>query len=430
MRAGYSNKGKQMRKLTLIALAALAVMTSIAYSAPAAGAATGTVSASAGATNYISTQIGAGLTFTMPGSRVLSCSTAQFSGALINGATELTASPTYDVCQVKVGEITLPATVNLFACDYRYRDLTNVSPETWSAITELACPEGQAIRILVYSNHSNHTSGTRLCEYSLFPQTLIAGVHFQDLTNNTFEVETSEFLVATKRTFGTLANCGEESGISKWNGTVLGMATMGTVALDDELTPPKQVGKITSSGSSSYTGTQAGGGLELKLNGARVLKCTTPTISGTLGGEEFKSKPTYLGCDATIGATTLPATIDMAECFYRFHGLTSTASDTWSASTDLICPLGKPVRITVYLNHAEHTAGVPLCEYTIHAQMGLTGLQFTDTTNGKLDIKPGSFGLHTTRAFGKVANCGVATFASTLNSEILLEAASGALSID
>lgn len=221
-----------MRKLKVIGLSALAVLAVSAVSASAAQAAEGTAVVSAGTTAYTATQVGGGHTFTLVGGRVLSCSTATFSGNITNGAKTVTATPNYAGCNVKVGGSTLPATVNTGTCTYTFSDLTTTAANTYAASTALGCASGD-VTIKVYSNEANHTAGTRLCEYTIEPQTGLAGVHFTDNGNGTINITASSVAVETKRVFGTNTNCGEAAFKSTYNGDTLATAANGTLGIDD-----------------------------------------------------------------------------------------------------------------------------------------------------------------------------------------------------
>lgn len=222
-----------MRKIKITCLSAIALMAIGAGSAASANAAEGTFVVTGGPAPFTSTQVGVE-TWTLPGGRVLTCETVVLTGVVTNGSKQLTGFPTYDKCHVMVGLTTLPATFNPTECDYRFSDLTTTAANTYAAKTDVVCPAEQAMHIVLYSSHANHTAGTRLCEYTIDPQTGLTGVHFTDNANNTLNVRWTEVAFHMTRTFGPIANCGESTFISKLNGdTLLTPGPGGTVDIDD-----------------------------------------------------------------------------------------------------------------------------------------------------------------------------------------------------
>lgn len=222
-----------MRKLRAIGLSACAALAISATIASAANAAEGTFVVSAGSSSYAATQVGVGDIWTLVGGRTLTCTTVTVSGTVANGNTTLTATPTYAGCHVMVGPTTLPATFETTGCDYRFSDLTTTGSRTYAAKTDLLCPEGQAVHVRVYANHSAHTAGTRLCEYTIDPQNGVTGAHFTDNANGTLSITWTSATFATTRTFGTTANCGEALFNSSLSGSTLMTVANGTVGLDD-----------------------------------------------------------------------------------------------------------------------------------------------------------------------------------------------------
>ena len=228
-----------MRKLKLIGLAALAVLAVSAVSASAASAAEGTAVVT-GAGGFTAAQVGTH-TFTLPGGRTLSCVNATFSGTVANEAKTVTATPSYTNCSAKVGETVLPATVEVTECTYSFSDLTTTAANTYAAKTNVVCPGETAIHIKLYSSHTTHTAGTRLCEYTVKPQLTGAGVHFTVSKTIVEEKEVKDVnITATKvavsltRTFGTAGNCGEATSNSEYNGNTLLTPAVGTtITIDD-----------------------------------------------------------------------------------------------------------------------------------------------------------------------------------------------------
>ncbi len=222
---------KRLRKIKLLVLSAFAVLALSAVGASVAKAAEGTVFVSAGTTSYTSLQVGLP-TLALTGGRVLSCNTEALSGSITNGAKAISATPSYAGCTVKVGASTLPATVNTGSCTYKFSDLTTIGSDAYSASTDLVCPSGD-VSIKVYANAANHTAGTRLCEYTIKPRTLLAGVNIYDNTEGTFRIIAFNVAVLTERVFGTTANCGEASFSSYYSSDNVIWPSSGFFVLDD-----------------------------------------------------------------------------------------------------------------------------------------------------------------------------------------------------
>lgn len=208
-----------IRNLKAMGLAVVAVLALGAMSASAAHATAGTATVEGGgAVGYTATQIGGGHTFTLPGGRTLSCATAVFSGTVTDGSSETVATPTYETCHAVVSGSTVPATVTLNGCTYRFT-LETPSGSFWNALTHLECP-GAGVQIHLYLNHENHTNNINLCTYEVKPQT-VSGVRFSNAANGDIQINAVEAEVTLTKTFGTIGNCGGSSSVSKYNGETL-----------------------------------------------------------------------------------------------------------------------------------------------------------------------------------------------------------------
>jgi hypothetical protein len=126
----------------------------------------------------------------------------------------------------------------------------------------------------------------------------------------------------------------------------------------------------------------------LKINGTREFKCNTATTVGPVpSGTQttLTLSPTYANCSANVLGER-PATITFpASCDYVFHA-TEPSGGTYTADVDLACSSGDVV-IHVYSNHTNHTAGVPICTYTIPAQVGLGTMTLTNKAGAVDDVE-------------------------------------------
>lgn len=231
---------RQIRNLKLLGAFALATL---AVNVSAANAAEGTAVVFPGTNSYTALQTGSGHTLALVGGRVLSCSTATLSGSINNGDKSITATPSYSGCSVKVGLSTLPATVNMDGCTYKFTDLTTTASNTYRADTAINCPavltlpsltwDVHHITIKVYQSAKLHESGTRLCEYTIGSKEWLTGAHFTDNSNGTLNITATNVAIPTNRVFGTVGNCGEAAFNSTYNGDTLATAASGVMALDD-----------------------------------------------------------------------------------------------------------------------------------------------------------------------------------------------------
>jgi len=75
----------------------------------------------------------------------------------------------------------------------------------------------------------------------------------------------------------------------------------------------------------------------------------------------------YTECTAKVGASTLPATVNMTGCHYLFHGGVEDAAGHFKEGTvDLTCPAGVTgPDVNIYSSAANHTAGTTLCVLTV-----------------------------------------------------------------
>lgn len=222
-----------MRRVLVQFLAVLAAVGALVVDGSAASAAEGTFTVSTGTTSFTGSQTESGRTLTLTGGRVVRCSTATFSGTIANGSKSLHSSQAFSGCSTSVAGSILPTTFIELGCDYEQRDLTTIGPDTYSAVSDVDCPAGHPYIIVTYSSQANHTAGTRLCEYKIDSQSNLPGAEVTNNTNGTATVNLVNVPLHTTRTFGTIANCGEETFTTFDNGSVLITAGAGDFGLDD-----------------------------------------------------------------------------------------------------------------------------------------------------------------------------------------------------
>ena len=116
------------------------------------------------------------------------------------------------------------------------------------------------------------------------------------------------------------------------------------------------------------------------------VTCPSTTFSGTLSGasETQTIKPVFpqtFAAPCHVG--TLPATVTIGSCEFRFH-MGATNAGVAAMTSDLVCPTGD-VEIDVYASEAAHTAGTPICHITFQTT-GNQGLSGATVTNGTNDV--------------------------------------------
>jgi hypothetical protein len=154
------------------------------------------------------------------------------------------------------------------------------------------------------------------------------------------------------------------------NFKVLGLAFMAVLAMSAVAASAAsaQLGKITSDGPVTLTGSQAGE--EALTAFSSSVKCPGSTYTGhkvnstaliASGSTEVTVTPHYVNCTSPV---------NMNGCDYRIYDATTTAANTYSVKADLVCKAG--------------SAGVLIsgafgCNTTIPPQTGLAGAHITGT---------------------------------------------------
>lgn len=111
--------------------------------------------------------------------RTISCNKAEFNAPASNLATTFTtAVPVFAECESP--SLKKPATVFMNECDFTFHltaDAKEGGEDTWTAVSDLNCPETKTVTIVVYTDA---THATALCTFHIATQT---GKTKIDLTN-------------------------------------------------------------------------------------------------------------------------------------------------------------------------------------------------------------------------------------------------------
>jgi hypothetical protein len=126
------------------------------------------------------------------------------------------------------------------------------------------------------------------------------------------------------------------------------------------------------------SGAQESGFNELHDAIGSVL-CEEASFTGTTTAtthESISIIPKYGKC--RNGTNTV--TVDMNECYYTFT--VGKKAATGHNTVHLICPPGKSITLTIFLEHTSHTH-TPACTVHIPAQTPTGGVTYTTTGSGK-----------------------------------------------
>jgi hypothetical protein len=275
----------------------------------------------------------------------LKCNTAVAVGSLSETTLELTLTPTYLGCTF-TGLLGVGATVIMNGCDYRLVVAKETAAGTMDLRTSIVCPEGKEITVTVFES---------ACRVTIPAQTF-EGV---EAHNEAADIKATFDATAITYTIDEGAKCPSKavSGIHA-DGTYKGLAILsgnnGTISITGTDPPdPPEYGHFTSVGyPATVSAQQSSGtitGTELMkhelVTKAGKLKCNTVTATGSLTATAtgLTLAPTYAGC--TLAG--LGATVAMNGCDYRFTIEAETAPGTTDLQTELICPGGKEMTVSV-----------------------------------------------------------------------------------
>lgn len=193
------------------------------------------------------------------------------------------------------------------------------------------------------------------------------------------------------------------------------LAALSVVAINSVGASADDVAEGTAVVTTEISATQTGGGHTFTLPAGRVLSCATATFGGTVanGEKTVTATPSYGTCQTKVGETILPAVVNTTGCDYSFSDLTTTAANTYGASTTVGCGEGEAIHITVKNESGTGT----LCEYTAAPQGPLSGVHFTDNGDNTINVKATEVSVALTKSFGTVGNCGGASSTSKFNGD-------------
>lgn len=326
-----------------------------------------------------------------------------------SGATAITFTPHYkSPCTLSSGK---QMTISMNGCDYALHVGTTVWQDQYSVTTDLVCPEGKDIEVELFSS-SKHEAGTRICTRTIRPQVGIPGGRLTSTTGSSTLDLVGTFNLHLEQS-GACGTATTTTGAFHVDVTLKGTSSIGapTGVLVTDLEGGQ--GKITSDGPVTLTGTETGvtGSSALTAFGVSA-ECPGSTYAGHKvgsAGESVKSGATAMTITPSykqpcvVGTRVM--TVAMNGCDYVLNlGETAGGSDTYSVTTDVICPEGQSIRFDIWNSGAAHESGTRFCTLTIKPQTGLAGAQIRDFTTSQGVMIEGAFeGIH----IGRVGLCQV-----------------------
>lgn len=168
------------------------------------------------------------------------------------------------------------------------------------------------------------------------------------------------------------------------------IAILALTALTSAVSAQAANGRLTSTGNVTLTGTEitpakaTAFGLTVECSGSTAVghKVGSTTAFLPSGSEAVTITPTFKQpCRSNVG----PSTIDLNGCDVVSHiGETTGMADTYSGTSELVCPAGKDVTVTNWFSEAEHKEGKEACTIHVAPQAGIINGTVKDTTEGDL----------------------------------------------
>jgi hypothetical protein len=138
-------------------------------------------------------------------------------------------------------------------------------------------------------------------------------------------------------------------------------------------------------------GEQIGSATTLTVGSQPALTCSTIKYSGAfeftgpVSEEEVPITPEFTTCHVVSALGTKTTTVAMNGCTFRIEPtatITESEAVDHLGDTDIACPEGKTIEITVFnTSSAEDKGAETLCKYTVSAQSNLSGITFTNKVN-------------------------------------------------
>jgi hypothetical protein len=156
-------------------------------------------------------------------------------------------------------------------------------------------------------------------------------------------------------------------------------------------------GLLTSDGPATLDGTEIAGQLNAFTFFGGETKCPGTVTTGHEVGSTTNGVPSgsstvtitpdfnEANCVDILSGSSHKATMTMNGCDFVLHiGPTTAAMDTYSTTTDIVCPAGASIIKDIYF--AVSNENLKVCEITIGPQTARSGGTIKDTTTGDLEV--------------------------------------------
>ncbi|HEX5713850.1 MAG TPA: hypothetical protein VFX85_11095 [Solirubrobacterales bacterium] len=229
-----------------------------------------------------------------------------------------------------------------------------------------------------------------------------------------------------KRTKGTLAACGSETGPATFSGSwvinglgpegaqVKAEAIAGTGLYmtgqqsEEAAKQPKFAAEkypVTITGFQDPAQKQA-----LTITGNRKVECgeANSLSQASAATAQLTLNTEYVGCVLTVLLNEFTTVISTNGCSFQLNAL--NAGPPYKGSVDIACGEGKAIELNVY------GGGAVICTYKISPQSGLTGVGLTNVGTGTeqgVAVSYNLSGIPVTRVKGTLAACGYANQTAT-----------------
>ena len=122
----------------------------------------------------------------------------------------------------------------------------------------------------------------------------------------------------------------------------------------------------------------------------------TPHAFILSGASRITLTPDYTQ-ENCVAAGIWRMTVEMNGCDYVLHignTIPPGNEDTYSVTTDIVCPAGKSIAVEIYKTEPKHDNDEPFCISDLKDQAGIKGAHATDLGNGHIAITGTFEGIH------------------------------------
>ena len=330
------------------------------------------------------------VTLTAVGGIVFGCESTGFLTGISKPSSSLTASPSFNNCTWKIGGVTHKQTFSMNGCSFELKPGAETEAGRFDGTVDVGPPGCGSI-----------TLNDEFCQRSYPAQKGLSAEYV--IQGKTVEASLDGVLSGTYK--GSPANCASSTALNvrvDWTLETTSGSPLTLLWRNGVFTEGGQI-KAETYPAFLDGGQDAADQHVLTLVGNRQLTCQDVALEGQLASasSSFALTPAYANCIVTVGATKLPAMVDVLGCSYQI-----AVAGTFGVS----CPgESNLIRIRVETKAAE---GVFLCTYEIRSQSGLSSVGLSNFGEGDkrgVSLDFGVAKLAYTRVQGTAGNCGEKT---------------------